>query len=173
MSSRASVPLRLALVIGALGAGACKRPAPNLAPDPTVFHPSTENHAVTISDAGRVHIDPVARTSSPEEAAKVPYMCSRCYKTVPQAEVHVIPWYDDSERDYVTTFLCDADFHVSLEETRHHVSANANDAADRARFAAFFERHQLPGVDAASPAYKHDALAILDKIEKRTLVVSP
>jgi hypothetical protein len=141
--------------------------------DHTRFRPPTELHAVSITDAG-IAVDPHARTVTADEAAGSEYMCSTCFKVVSQAHIHVIPWFNDSEGDYVTTFRCDDDWLSSLDETRAHFLAGVEHPQDRAKFVAFFERHQLSGLDASdAAALRRDGLALLDKIRAKQIVLPP
>ena len=141
--------------------------------EPTRFHPPTELHAVSVTDAG-IAIDPHPRTVTADEAAGAEYMCSSCYKVVSQAHIHVIPWFNDSVGDYVTTFRCDDDWLSSLDETRAHFLASVEHPQERAKFVAFFERHQLSALDGSDPAaLRREGLALLDKIRTKQIVLSP
>ena len=141
--------------------------------DTTSFHPPTTSHRVSLNDGG-VSIDPHARSTTPEEAAGAQYLCSACYKTVSQAHVHVIPWFNDSTQDYVTAFRCDDDWLTSLDETRKHFLANLGHAEDRDKFVAFFQRHNVVGLKSSDAAQlKSDGLEILNKLQKTQLVLSP
>lgn len=141
--------------------------------DHSRFRPPTEGHAVSLDDGG-AHVDPHPKTITAAEAAGSTYMCSKCLKVITQAHIHVIPWFNDSLDNYVTTFRCDDDWLSSLDETRAHLLANLEHPADREKLVAFFERHQLSRLDAAdAAAFKRDSLAILDKIRNKQLVLSP
>jgi len=119
--------------------------------DHTRFHPPTELHAVSITDGG-IAVDPHSTKVTADETGEPEYMCSRCYKVVSQAHVHVIPWFNDSMGEYVTTFRCDDDWLSSLDETRAHFSGlNSSDAA----------------------ALRRDGLALLDKIRAKQIILSP
>lgn len=137
------------------------------------FHAPTEGHAVSLTDGG-IAVDPRPTILTADESAGSEYMCSSCYKTFSQAHIHVIPWFNDSMGDYVTTFRCDDDWLSSLDETRAHFLASVEKPEDRARFVAFFERHQLSGLDASNAAVlRREGLALLDKIRAKQIILSP
>jgi len=166
------------IFVGAVGFGAVlgftacsRRPADDA--DHTRFRPPTELHTVSLTDGG-IAIDPQPRAVTADEATGSEYMCSSCYKAFSQAHIHVIPWFNDSLSDYVTTFRCDDDWLSSLDETRAHFLASVEHPEDRARFVAFFARHQLSGLDASdAAALRSDGLALLDKIRAKQIVLSP
>jgi len=78
------------------------------------------------------------------------------------------------EARYVTTYRCDEDWLSSLEETRKHFLAHIGEVEDREKLVAFFRRHDIPVpqvVDATK--WKTEGSALLDKIQKRELILSP
>jgi hypothetical protein len=170
--SSVSRSTRIAVLGAVLVTAACsKRQADES--DHSRFRPPTEGHAVSLDDGG-LRVDPHSKAITSTEAAESMYMCSECFKTVSQAHVHVIPWFNDSLDNYVTTFRCDDHWLSSLDETRAHFLANLEHSEDREKFVAFFERHQLSGLGAAdAAALKRDGLAILDKIRNKQIILSP
>jgi len=166
------------IVVGTVVVGAVlvfavsgRRPADDA--DHTRFRPPTEGYSVSLTDGG-VTVDPEPKILTAGEAAGSEYLCSKCLKLFPQAHIHVIPSFDDSMANYITTFRCDDDWLSSLDETRAHFLASVEHPQDRARFVAFFERHKLSGLDASDPAVlRRDGLVLLDKIRARQIVLSP
>jgi hypothetical protein len=75
-----------------------------------------------------------------DEPAERRVFCSGCLEVVPESRVHVIPFYNEDARGYVTTYRCDRCWLASLDETRTRLAATA-DEAEVASAVAFFERH--------------------------------
>jgi len=67
-------------------------------------------------------------------------VCSGCFQVVAEAVIHVIPYYNDDVARFVTTYRCEECWLPSLEETRARLE-NAQDDAETASLAAFFEHH--------------------------------
>lgn|SRR4051812_20778272 len=138
---------------------------------PAEFTPPTVGYSVTLDDGG-VRIASEPKLLGKSETAQ--YMCSKCLRVVSQEHVHVIPWFNDTVGDYVTTFRCDDDWQASLSETRVRFLAHLDDAGERSRFAAFFARHGIDGLDADDrERFKRDGSALLDQIARKQVVLSP
>ena len=78
--------------------------------------------------------------ASAHEPAKRQVFCSRCFEVVPESGVHVVPFYNEDARGYVTTYRCDRCWLASVHETRARLAATG-DEAEVASAAMFFERH--------------------------------
>lgn len=138
---------------------------------PTAFHPPTVGHAVSIDD-GSAQIATEPTVLRDPEAAQ--YMCSKCLRVVSKEHVHVIPWFNESLGDYVTTFRCDDDWQISLSETRMRFLAHVDDPAERSSFVAFFARHGIKGLDANDRARLERAgIELLGQIARQKVVLSP
>ncbi|MCY1060697.1 hypothetical protein [Nannocystis sp. SCPEA4] len=68
-------------------------------------------------------------------------LCSGCYRTVLAAQVRVIPWFNDSVGDFVTTFRCGDCVATSLADTRARLAAGG--AREISQLAEFFQRHAI------------------------------
>jgi hypothetical protein len=158
----------LAIAVTVLVVAVRKPDAPSR---PTEFLPPTVGYSVTLDDGG-ARIAPEPKLLSKSETAQ--YMCSKCLRVVSQEHVHVIPWFNDTLGDYVTTFRCDDDWQASLSETRVRFLAHLDDADERSRFVAFFARHGIDGLDADDrERLQRDGSALLDQIARRQVVLSP
>lgn len=100
-------------------------------------------------------------------------MCSQCYRVVTQEHVHVIPWFNESLNNYVTTFRCDEHWQASLAETRAHFLADAAGSAERAKLIEFFVSHEVPFRTTTAAEREHEALDMLTRLANRELVLSP
>ncbi|MDC0668494.1 hypothetical protein [Nannocystis radixulma] len=68
-------------------------------------------------------------------------LCSGCYRTVLAAQVRVIPWFNDSVAEFVTTFRCGDCVGASLADTRARLAAGG--AREISQLAEFFQRHAI------------------------------
>jgi hypothetical protein len=68
------------------------------------------------------------------------FLCSGCLAVTPESAIHVVPCFNQTLGDYVTTYRCGACWQVALKETETRV-AQTQDPAEFALLGAFFERH--------------------------------
>lgn len=103
------------------------------------------------------------------------YLCSQCLGLASETDVRILPWFNDSMGDYVTTFRCPACFDASLAETRAHFLAHLDDPDDLRKLGAFFVRHNIHVLellrDPPSGAIREVGLDVLRRIEDRSIVL--
>ncbi len=68
-------------------------------------------------------------------------LCSDCFRALPASQIRVIPWYNESPNDYVTTFRCSECLPKALAETRAHLEAGGD--REVTRLSEFFGRHAV------------------------------
>lgn len=68
-------------------------------------------------------------------------LCSACYRPFLASQVRVIPCYNDSAEDYVTSFRCGECWRSSLGETRARLEAGTD--RDITQLCEFFARHAI------------------------------
>jgi hypothetical protein len=68
-------------------------------------------------------------------------VCSGCFTACSGTAAHVIPWWNETLGDFVTTYRCDRCWLGSLGETKDKVQSW--DAGTRDKFCEFLERHRL------------------------------
>ncbi len=68
------------------------------------------------------------------------FLCSGCLAVTPESAIHVLPFFNETAGDYVTTYRCGACWLAALKETETHI-AQTQDPAEFALLGAFFERH--------------------------------
>ena len=68
-------------------------------------------------------------------------LCSACYRVLPASQIRVLPWYNDSVGNYVTTFRCGECFARSIAETRAHLEAGGD--REVVQMCEFFGRHAV------------------------------
>ena len=73
-------------------------------------------------------------------------LCSDCCRALPASQIRVIPWYNDSANDYVTTFRCSECLPKGLAETRAHLEAGGD--REVTRLSEFFGRHAVTILEA-------------------------
>lgn len=104
-------------------------------------------------------------------------VCSGCFQIASGPEAHVIPWFNDSVNDYLTTYRCEICWKASLEETRERVRAHHQDSRELSLFFEFFKRHGVVVLEheRGDPPDRQLplALALLDQIEQRKLILNP
>jgi hypothetical protein len=70
-------------------------------------------------------------------------LCSGCIRDFRESQIHVLPAFNDSVEDYVTTFRCQDCFGPTLEQTRARLSVTDDEDPEIGQLAAFFERHVI------------------------------
>ncbi|MGC3968504.1 MAG: hypothetical protein QM775_14335 [Pirellulales bacterium] len=103
-------------------------------------------------------------------------ICSGCYTICRGSAAHVIPWWNESQNDFVTTYRCDGCLLQSLDETEAKV--RAWDASTRDKFCEFLQRHRLPDLagqihEAPLPEATRPALAFLNRLRSGEHRLSP
>jgi len=51
------------------------------------------------------------------------FLCSKCYKTYPVSELHVVPTFDETTGRYVGGYRCKNDWRNTIAETRQQSAA--------------------------------------------------
>jgi hypothetical protein len=69
-------------------------------------------------------------------------ICSGCLKVVPEAQTHVLPFFNDSLARFVTTYRCDDCWPGALTGTRARLTASEN-AEEIASFAEVLAGHAV------------------------------
>lgn len=104
-------------------------------------------------------------------------MCSGCAAVLLGAEVRVLPWFNETAQDYLTTYRCKTCWPGSLQETRDRFTARAHDPVELRRFFGFFERQGVICLEyrRGDPPAVLLALgsAILDRVASGALVIAP
>src|SRR5260370_17041371 len=68
--------------------------------------------------------------------------CSGCYEIFPEPDIHVVPSFNDSAGDFVTSYRCGKCWLSALDDTVARVRS-AESLTQLALLAAFFERHSI------------------------------
>ena len=68
------------------------------------------------------------------------FLCSGCLALTPESAIHVLPLFNETAGDYVTTYRCGACWLAALKETESRIG-EVQDPAEIALLGAFFERH--------------------------------
>ncbi len=68
--------------------------------------------------------------------------CSGCFTVLPESEIHLIPFYNDTLRNYVTTYRCDSCWLDGIDETRKRIELTES-SSEIALAAEFFKRHAV------------------------------
>src|SRR5579862_4697479 len=71
--------------------------------------------------------------------------CSGCCGVFPEQGVHVIPYFNESVADFVTTYRCEACWLSALDDTQRRLESAGLE--ELARMARFFERHNITILD--------------------------
>lgn len=99
-----------------------------------------------------VEIDPAQ--VAPSGAGGPTMLCSQCFSQCQGRDAHVIPWWNEGEGDFFTTYRCGSCWLGSLDETRARTTSLDEDS--RAKLSAFLRRHRLnqlaTEIDSASMA---------------------
>lgn len=74
-----------------------------------------------------------------EEDGERQAMCSGCGAVVAESDIHVIPHFNETANQYVTTFRCENCWHAALTATRKRLGDAAAD--EIALLVSFFERY--------------------------------
>src|SRR5262249_30627544 len=69
-------------------------------------------------------------------------LCSGCYEILPEPQIHVIPFFNGSVGDFVTTYRCGKCWLGALADTAARLRS-AETLLQLAPLAAFFERHSV------------------------------
>jgi hypothetical protein len=84
--------------------------------------PGNSEHPKMLQVAPGISIE-VVETIAPDSE----FLCSKCYKTYPVANVHVVPTYNDSLRRYVGSYRCNDDWKTAITETRLRFLSHKSD----------------------------------------------
>jgi hypothetical protein len=77
---------------------------------------------------------------NPAEAGPAMF-CSGCFTICSGPSAHVIPWWNDTAEDFLTTFRCERCWLKSLDETFGKITDW--DDGVREKFCQFLDRHRL------------------------------
>ena len=90
-------------------------------------------------------------------------MCSDCMSVRPMSDIHVIPWWNQSAQDFVTTYRCGQCWRKSLAETRSLIKNLDLDKRDK--FCQFLDRHGCAALaDPARTASMEGAGKFFDEV---------
>jgi hypothetical protein len=75
------------------------------------------------------------------EGSERSVFCSGCYNVFPESKIHVIPHFNETVMNYVTTYRCNECWLSALDDTTKRLArASANELA---QVAEFFGRHNV------------------------------